>query len=247
MATRTRCTVKIKQATFSQAIRNCEERRSFANLGDLWAAVVQEYKILTNDVLTPSVVALRVKEWNIPIKTVNGRNKAASIDKLKLQAIINEVEKSGPLTNRSALFMEVAKLYAERFGLQASHSTLAMFAQKCGLAMFTPKGKRGAGAGERLHRGPRRSRAEKFAGNPETILSIRRIVATTPERFLPVAHRVAKGSMRAAVQLKCLDCCCHQTTEIRNCTAIECALWPFRPYQNAAAADEQPEPVEQES
>lgn len=31
-----------------------------------------------------------------------------------------------------------------------------------------------------------------------------------------------------AIRAKCLDCCYDQTAEIRKCTAINCALWPFR-------------------
>lgn len=31
-----------------------------------------------------------------------------------------------------------------------------------------------------------------------------------------------------AIRLKCLDCCCGQTAEVRLCTATGCVLWPFR-------------------
>ena len=31
-----------------------------------------------------------------------------------------------------------------------------------------------------------------------------------------------------AIRLKCLDCTCHQETEIRECTIKTCALWPYR-------------------
>ena len=237
---RTRCTVKIKSHVLNQAIRNCEDKTTFPSLGELWTAVVKEYKVLTNDTITTTLVARYVKESNTQLRTVNGRGKAAAIDKVKLQAIITQCEQNGPLANRKNLFTEVAKKYAEQCGLVASHSTLAVFAQKCGMTMVTPKGKRGMSAGTNLHRGPRHSRAEKFAGNPDTVLSIKGIVATTPERFLPVADRVAKGSMKAAVQLKCLDCCCFVTSEIRNCTAIECSLWPYRPYQGSQSPDETP-------
>ena len=31
-----------------------------------------------------------------------------------------------------------------------------------------------------------------------------------------------------AIRLKCLDCCCDQRTEVKNCVAKECPLWRFR-------------------
>lgn len=31
-----------------------------------------------------------------------------------------------------------------------------------------------------------------------------------------------------AIRLKCLDCCCGQVQEIRECTITRCAIWPYR-------------------
>lgn len=31
-----------------------------------------------------------------------------------------------------------------------------------------------------------------------------------------------------AIKAKCLDCCCGQTSEIRECTIVKCPLHPFR-------------------
>ena len=31
-----------------------------------------------------------------------------------------------------------------------------------------------------------------------------------------------------SIRKKCLDCCCNQYDEIRNCTVINCALYPYR-------------------
>jgi hypothetical protein len=30
------------------------------------------------------------------------------------------------------------------------------------------------------------------------------------------------------IREKCLDCCCYQPSEVAKCTAVKCALWPFR-------------------
>jgi hypothetical protein len=31
-----------------------------------------------------------------------------------------------------------------------------------------------------------------------------------------------------AIRKKCLDCCCFQPSEVRECTAYTCDLWPYR-------------------
>ncbi len=42
---------------------------------------------------------------------------------------------------------------------------------------------------------------------------------------------IAKGSRKAAIELKCLDCCGGERLEVKNCVAIGCPLWPVRPWQ----------------
>jgi len=31
-----------------------------------------------------------------------------------------------------------------------------------------------------------------------------------------------------AIRLKCLECCCQNSVEVRNCTMEDCALWRYR-------------------
>lgn len=31
-----------------------------------------------------------------------------------------------------------------------------------------------------------------------------------------------------AIRLKCLDCCCGNSAEVRRCTALKCPLWRYR-------------------
>lgn len=37
-------------------------------------------------------------------------------------------------------------------------------------------------------------------------------------------------SLKAAVNSKCLDCCCWQSNEVKKCTAVDCPLYNHRPY-----------------
>ena len=35
-----------------------------------------------------------------------------------------------------------------------------------------------------------------------------------------------------AIRKKCMDCCGENYAEVRKCTAVACALWPFRTNKN---------------
>lgn len=37
-----------------------------------------------------------------------------------------------------------------------------------------------------------------------------------------------KSDLLKAIRGRCLDCCCHQPSEVTHCTARKCALWPYR-------------------
>jgi len=41
-----------------------------------------------------------------------------------------------------------------------------------------------------------------------------------------------QASARKAIKAKCLECCWLEEAAIRGCTATECPLWHFRPYQS---------------
>jgi len=43
---------------------------------------------------------------------------------------------------------------------------------------------------------------------------------------------IRKESMRAAVNIKCLDCMCWQAAEVKRCEIVTCPLWRYRPYQS---------------
>lgn len=46
-----------------------------------------------------------------------------------------------------------------------------------------------------------------------------------------------------AIRAKCLDCCCGQSTEIKNCGIVRCPLHPYRlgrnPFRTRSMTDEQ--------
>lgn len=46
-----------------------------------------------------------------------------------------------------------------------------------------------------------------------------------------LVEAVLKGSLKAAIKLKCIDCCCGDKKEVSLCTSYTCPLYRFRPYQ----------------
>jgi len=54
-------------------------------------------------------------------------------------------------------------------------------------------------------------------------------LATCPsslrEKYAPMAERARRGSLTAAVRLKCLECCAWSTAEVDRCEISSCALW----------------------
>ena len=151
------------------------------------------------------------------------------VDKIRLSAILNECDSQG-LENRSRLYQKVADTYNGEYEKKISPALVYLRVRDWKLQLNTPVGKRGRQPGQGGG-GGKVSRSVKFANNPQIKASLCQIKGVTPERFQPVANRVVNGSMKAAVNLKCLDCCDYQTIEIKLCKCQECSLWPFRPYQ----------------
>lgn len=48
----------------------------------------------------------------------------------------------------------------------------------------------------------------------------------TAEQFEAAGH--VRAPLLRVIRAKCMDCCCQQQTEVRKCTAVACALWPYR-------------------
>jgi len=48
---------------------------------------------------------------------------------------------------------------------------------------------------------------------------------------LYLAVMVEKTTKTQRIKLKCLDCCCWDKEEVRQCTMKQCALWEVRPYK----------------
>jgi ribosomal protein L44E len=157
------------------------------------------------------------------------------VDKIKLQNIINKLEDEQEFATRGQLCETVAKKYTTQEGIHITSSVVYLRIKEFGIEIKTQPGKRGRGglpnriSGNETKRIPRK---EKFKTNPTIQIALAKINKATPERFRPMAERIRKGSMKAALQLKCLDCSDYSTTEVKRCGCNDCPLWVFRPYQD---------------
>jgi hypothetical protein len=156
------------------------------------------------------------------------------VDKQKLTDIIGSVEFTQQFSNRGDLIKEVSRKYCMQEGVtNVTPSVVYLRIKEWNIDLKTPRNKRGRkGGNPSIGTIPRVSRGIKFQSDDKVRISLTILNNITPERFKKVADRVKKGSMKAAIQLKCLDCCDYQTVEVRNCTCNECSLWAFRPYSN---------------
>lgn len=65
------------------------------------------------------------------------------------------------------------------------------------------------------------------------VLEMERRLRQIPQSQQALLRRCFQGKAGKALRLKakCLDCCCYQKIEVRDCTAVLCPLWSVRPYQ----------------
>ena len=52
-----------------------------------------------------------------------------------------------------------------------------------------------------------------------------------PKRFHAKVRKAKKGSLRGAIDAKCLECSSFDTREVKECPCRNCPLWDFRPYK----------------
>lgn len=60
-------------------------------------------------------------------------------------------------------------------------------------------------------------------GDKLTVADIKR------KRFNKYVERLKRGSLKAAIALKCIDCCNGSFSEVRNCELTDCALYELSP------------------
>lgn len=154
------------------------------------------------------------------------------INKVEFQKVVTDLEASQNFENPSTLWKAVE---ASDWGktLQPRPMTAAVAyvrAKELGIIYKTQPGKRGIqsgpiGGGVPRVRVPRSKKMKAFA---ETFAKLRK---STPKRYLPLVDKAEKGSAKACLKLKCLECSNWQSSEVKQCVIIDCPLFPIRPFQ----------------
>lgn len=178
------------------------------------------------------------------------------VDKDLLQQALNQAENGRALKNLDTLWKKAVKIYNKSGPPEEiTFSVVSLRAKQWNLEHITKAGKRGRAAGTKLSaeqkeamQAGRTSRADKFQNDPDKAESCRQILAEGEkmdrirhtDRFSNLAQKVVGGSMRAAVQMKCLECSSYQSSEVRRCHIQGCPLWPFlqRNLSEAESEDE---------
>lgn len=151
------------------------------------------------------------------------------IDKAEFQKVVSDLENSQVFVNPSALWKAVeATEWSKSLKPRPLTAAVAYVrARELEIVVKTKPGKRGLPSGPRA-RGTRIPRSQKMQAFAQSFAEMR---AETPKLYLPLIDKAEKGSLRACIKLKCLECSGWQSSEIRNCNIIGCSLYPIRPFQ----------------
>lgn len=143
------------------------------------------------------------------------------IKKEELEKEILCAETSQTFDNQSRLFEYIcgtdwAKTIKDSLGRPKEIQPIHIYqrVKEFGIQLKTVAGKKGGAV-----KGVKRERKKRTI--PTTFLS------SVPPEYKPLAEKVAAGSLKAAIKLKCLECSCYQVAEVRKCTVTNCALYPF--------------------
>lgn len=155
--------------------------------------------------------------------------KALPVSMAILLKVIEELEEKQSFSSRSALFAAVAETpYAKSVGLSAQTAMLRIKNAGADAQLKTPLGKRGRSPGEGMPANAV-SKGRKRKRMPLTIVA--GLSHAMGPSFTSLVNKAAKGSLRAAATLKCIDCSGGSKGEVAKCEIRECPLWFFRPYK----------------
>lgn len=145
------------------------------------------------------------------------------VDKQQLINTINEVEKNGPLLNRSELAETVAQTdWAKNYKPKpVTKSVVILRIKEFGIEPKTLKGK-GQNNISRVATQKRKKRQK---------INLQELRDATPKKYWKLIDQIESGSNVACIKLKCLECSGWQTKEIRLCPVKTCANHSRRPYQ----------------
>ncbi len=151
-----------------------------------------------------------------------GRKKLV-LDRAEFQAVINELESRQNFNTRSELCMAIEETdFAKRQKPRPLTWSVAMARIKdMGIECKTQNRQRKQKLSSPC------VTSERMSSHSKTF----RLLEKEYPAYKSLIARAAKGSLRAVIKLKCLDCTCGQKREIKYCQCFACPLYPQRPFQ----------------
>lgn len=154
----------------------------------------------------------------------NRGRKAIPVSKEDLQKAIESVEGENGLPNRTALWQAIAATDWAK-SLKLSPQVAMMKAKTLSVTMKTPVGIRGRLKGQ----GPVNVSGKPRERKKIPLEVVAKLKNVYEKSLYPKIEKAARGSLKAAIALKCIDCCGGQRAEVAACTIDKCSLWAFRP------------------
>ena len=157
------------------------------------------------------------------------------VDKKQLQQQIDLAEQKGTFENLSKLFEVIvqtdwAKNQKDSAGNKRALEigTIANRVKEFGIVTKTQQGKRG---NPNISKTPRnRGESMKQKSGYNFALSHLKVDFKKDSQKKKLSKLIEKGSLKAAIALKCEECCCGVVAEARRCTVYGCPLWLVSPY-----------------
>ena len=154
-----------------------------------------------------------------------------------LKESISLVEANGPLANLSALYQQVSDVMVSKGEAHVNPQLVMLRINKLNIPVKTQKGKRGRQPGQKLDLGTVPTRNGRLMQDE----IYQALLANGPGgckgqisqlRFRKVLNKAKKGSLKARLVLKCMECADYQQEEIRHCgCAKTCPLYEIRPFK----------------
>lgn len=158
---------------------------------------------------------------------------AIQVDKIELENCISSLESSRTFNNRGELWKAVQETeFAKNCHPRPLTSQVAMLlSEKFHIQLKTPKGKKGRSIGSGMPLNIHKKRRSRELSEEQIKNLINIIPKDKRESCEGLINKVAKGSVKALIQLKCLDCSNWQREEVRGCRVTNCPLHVVRPYK----------------
>jgi hypothetical protein len=156
-----------------------------------------------------------------------------------LKESIEVVEAAGPLANLSALYQQVSDLMVAKGETKVNPQLVRLRIDSLAIPVKTQKGRRGRQPGQKLDLGSVPTGNRRLMQR-EVYDGLLRNGPTGDKgqisnlRYKKVLDRAARGSIKARLIAKCMECSNFQQEEIRHCGCKDtCPIYEIRPFRTA--------------